>query len=151
MAAAAALAAGGKAGAAPPVTLTLPNGTCVAMPQAVVMIGSSSDADLRMEGANIAPSHARIEFKGGRLFCTALAADTDALLAPTHCWMDGVELRPGVGYMVAPGTRIGVGSQQNCVECSFEEGGSSAIAEMLLQGLAAGASKEVREKLQGGT
>ncbi|KAL4457751.1 hypothetical protein ABPG75_012616 [Micractinium tetrahymenae] len=145
----AAAAAGDQAGAAPPVKLTLPDGTSLGMPQAAVVVGSSGDADLQVQGANVAAQHARLEFKCGRLFCTALAGDPDLLLAPTHCWLDGVELRPGVSYMVAPGARIGLGAPDTCLTCSFEEGGSSAVAEMMLKGFASTASKEVQEKLGG--
>lgn len=35
--------------------------------------------------------------------------------------------------MVAPGARLTVGTQENCITCSFQEGGSSAMAEMLLK------------------
>jgi hypothetical protein len=66
------------------------------MPQAALIIGSAEDADLQLQGSNIAAQHARLEHKGGRLFCTALGGDPDLLLAPTHCWLDGVELRAGV-------------------------------------------------------
>lgn len=78
------------------VTLTLPCGTELAMPKAALVIGSAADADVRLEGSNIAPQHVRLEHKGGRLFCTALSGDPDLLLSATHCWLDGVELRPGV-------------------------------------------------------
>ena len=144
--AAAAGGGGSGSGKAPPVALTLPDGSSVAMPQAAIVVGSGADAGLQLPASpNLAPAHARLEFKSGRqafrvsptycvvrraapstlmfapvvpplhqcnckpsvsrpagllpprrLFCTALAADPDALLAPTHCWLDGVELRPGV-------------------------------------------------------
>lgn len=170
--AAARAAAGGGKAAAPPVTLTLPCSTSMAMPQAALVIGSAADADVQLEGSNVAAQHARLEWRGGRLFCTATSGDPDILLAPTHCWLDGVELRPGVmscsaacwrcpwascvapalpcpiipdypwrwtgrrlqvSYMVAPGARIAVGSQDTCLTCKFEEGGSSAMTEMLMK------------------
>jgi hypothetical protein len=46
--------------------------------------------------------HAKLEWRGGRLYCTALAGDPDDLLAPTAAWIDGSELRPGVQYLVPP-------------------------------------------------
>ncbi|PRW56301.1 hypothetical protein C2E21_5063 [Chlorella sorokiniana] len=143
---AAAAAAGGSA---PPVKLELPGGTTVAMPSSSLVLGSAADADLQLEGSGVAAQHARLEWKGGRLFCTALSADPDLLLAPTNCWLDGVELRPGVSYMVAPGARLAVGTQDNSLAFAFQEGGSSAMTEMLMKGLAASASKEVQDKLQG--
>ncbi|PSC71612.1 hypothetical protein C2E20_5080 [Micractinium conductrix] len=148
--AAAAGGGGSGSGKAPPVALTLPDGSSVAMPQAAIVVGSGADAGLQLPASpNLAPAHARLEFKSGRLFCTALAADPDALLAPTHCWLDGVELRPGVNYLVAPGAQLAVGTQGTTIACRFEEGGSSAMAEMMMQGLVASASKEVKEKLGG--
>lgn len=96
---AAAGASGG--GATPPVKLTLPDGSTLAMPQAAMVVGSSAEADLRVEGPGVAAQHACLEWRSGRLFCTALAADPDLLLAPTHCWLDGVELRPGVSAVPA--------------------------------------------------
>lgn len=85
--------------------LTLPSGTTLAMVQATVVVGSAPDADLQLEGSNVAAQHTRLEWRGGRLFATALSGDPDVLLAPTHCWLDGVELRPGVSYMVGAGRR----------------------------------------------
>lgn len=38
-----------------------------------------------------------------------------------------------VSYMVAPGARIGLGSQDICLMCAFEEAGSSAMAEMMMK------------------
>ena len=84
------------AAAGPAVTLILPDSSSLPMPQAVLVIGSTADADLQLQGSNIAAQHARLEHKGGRLFCTALGGDPDLLLASTHCWLDGVELRAGV-------------------------------------------------------
>lgn len=35
--------------------------------------------------------------------------------------------------MVAPGALIGIGTQDTCLACSFEEAGSSAVAEMMMK------------------
>jgi hypothetical protein len=40
---------------------------------------------------------------------------------------------PQVNYLVAPGARLAVGSLDTCLTCNFEEGGSSKMAEMLMQ------------------
>jgi hypothetical protein len=40
---------------------------------------------------------------------------------------------PQVNYLVAPGARLAVGSPDTCLTCNFEEGGSSKMAEMLMQ------------------
>lgn len=55
--------------------------------------------------------HARLERKGGRVFCTALAGDADDLLSDTHTWLDGSQLRHGVAYMVAPGAQLAFGER----------------------------------------
>lgn len=58
----------------------------------------------------VAESHAKLEYKSGRLFCTALLGEF--MTDPTLTWIDGVELRPGVAYMVAPGAIIAFGEQR---------------------------------------
>ena len=99
----------------------------------------------------VAADHARLEVKCGRLFCTALAAaDPDALLSPTFTWIEGHELRPGVAYMVSPGAALGVGDLgTQLLITEFTEGqGSSAMADMLMQGMASQASQEVQDQLK---
>jgi hypothetical protein len=55
----------------------------------------------------------------------ALHAGHRAMTSPPPCTQ--------VSYLVAPGARIAVGSRDNCVACSFQEGGSSGVAEMMLK------------------
>ncbi len=55
--------------------------------------------------------HAKLERKGGRVFCTALAGDEDDLLGETHTWMNGTGLRHGVAYLVAPGSTLAFGAK----------------------------------------
>jgi hypothetical protein len=43
--------------------------------------------------AAVQPQHARLERKGGRLFCVALSGDADDLLSDTHTWLNGSQLR----------------------------------------------------------
>lgn len=64
----------------------------------------------------------------------------DALLAPVRPTHARVQ--------VAPGARLAVGAPDTALAFAFAEGGSSAMAEMLMQGLAATASQEVREQLK---
>ena len=88
--------------------------------------------------------------KGGRLYCTALAAaDPDTLLSPTATWIDGIELRPGVDYMCSPGCTLAFGQAGTVFVAEFSEGagGGGAMAEMLMKGMANGASQEVQDKL----
>ena len=96
--------------------------------------------------------HAKIEYKSGRLFLTALyAADPDNILSSTATWLEGTELRLGVNYMVAPGSKLTFGTADgNALVAEFEEGGGAGgLADMLMKGMASQASKEVQEKLQG--
>jgi hypothetical protein len=43
----------------------------------------------------VAPEHARIERKAGRVFCTALVGDEDDLFSDTYTWVDGNQIRKG--------------------------------------------------------
>ena len=38
-----------------------------------------------------------------------------------------------MNYLVAPGAQLAVGTQGTTIACRFEEGGSSAMAEMMMQ------------------
>lgn len=116
------------------------------------MVGTAPSADIPAQGADVVAEHARLEFRSGRLFCTALhAADPDALLSPTATWLAGSELRPGVAYMVAPGGTLSFGVEgANALTAEFEEaGGGGAMAEMLMKGMAAGSTNaEVKDRLK---
>jgi hypothetical protein len=114
------------------------------------VVGSGASADISIQADGIAPEHARFEFKGGRLFCTALSAkDQDNMLSPTATWIEGNELRPGVNYMVSPNATLSFATAgSNTLIAEFEEGsGSGAMADMLMKGMASQASKEVQERL----
>ena len=58
---------------------------------------------------SVYPQHARLEVRGGRAFCTALVGDEDDLTSKSYTWMNGVELRTGVQYMVGPGASLSFG------------------------------------------
>lgn len=98
------------------------------------------------------PEHARLEWKSGRLFCTALfPVDPDDLMSPTRSWIEDSEMLPGVAYMVAPGTCMSFGEWgANTIVAEFSESSAdSSIANMLMKGMASQASSEVRSKLEG--
>lgn len=99
----------------------------------------------------VASEHARLESKGGRLFCSAIApCDADDLLAPTGVWLNGVELRSNVSYMVAPGNELSFGEKCNAYVAEFDAAdsavsGGQGMSEMLMRGLAQQASPEVQK------
>jgi len=149
--------------------------------QAAVLVGSGASADVRMDAPNsetlinaearywicswhelaasppflyhfaVAAELARLDFKSGRLFCTALAAaDPDSLLSPTFTWLEGSGLRAGVAYLVAPAATLAFGEQgASLVVTEFTESGNNAMADMLMKGMASQASKEVQDRLGG--
>jgi hypothetical protein len=114
------------------------------------VLGSNASSDIVIKGDGIAPEHARFEFKGGRLFCTALSAkDPDDLFSSTATWIEGIELRPGVAYMCSSNATLCFGLPgSNTLKAEFEESNSGgAMADMLMKGMASQASKEVQERL----
>lgn len=120
------------------------------MPKPVVVVGCQAQADVKLVGQQVDAEHAKLELKGGRLFCTALSGDPELLLSPTRCWLDGSEMRAGVAYMVAPGACLAFGTPENTVTVQFaEQGGSNAMADMLFKGMASQASEEVQQHLDG--
>lgn len=132
------------------VTLACPDGTAIPIAKDVFTVGSASDADLRVTNSAVEQRHAQLERKGGRVFITALAGDPDDLLSDTHTWLNDSELRHGVAYLVAPGSRLSFGSQEQQYTLQFEEVGSASPAmEMLMKGMASGGSDEVRKQLEG--
>lgn len=72
------------------------------------------------------------------LMCSAVAASAIVLHVPRQflavsAACHASRLPAQVNYMVAPGARIGVGSQDACLTCTFEESGSSAMAELMMK------------------
>lgn len=136
------------------VSVRTPSGARLKLSKDTWTVGSSQGADLVVQGPQVLAEHAKLEWRGGRLYCTALAGDPDDLLAPTAAWIDGSELRPGVQYLVPPNAVLRFGTAADGAAgytVEFEEqSGSDALAGMLLQGLASGASKEVQDRLREG-
>ena len=94
---------------------------------------------------------ARVEKGGGEsvddLGLSLLAADTGVFL-------EGTQMRMGVDYLVSANGVISFGEEGNeCFVVEFEEqiraaGGEDAVSKLLMRGMAAGASKDVREALE---
>ncbi len=93
----------------------------------------------------VAESHAELRVSSGRMYCTALVGE-DQLTSPSYTWIDDVELRAGVGYLCAPGAALRFGDGSAWV-ADFDEQGSDAMAELLMQGFVSRMSPEMREKL----
>ncbi|BDA42220.1 hypothetical protein COCOBI_03-1070 [Coccomyxa sp. Obi] len=128
--------------------LRTPDGATKDFDQATVSIGSSNSVDYRIEGPNVAAEHAQLTQKSGRTFCTALLGDEEDLNSTTYTWLNGGQIRKGVAYLVAPQSELAFGEPENVHVVDFEEaGGSNAMFETLLKGMAAGASEDVRKQL----
>ena len=69
-------------------------------------------------------------------------------------FLEGSQMRMGVEYLVSPNAVISFGEEGNeCFVVEFEEdssgsSGGDAMSKLLMQGMAAGASKDVREALE---
>lgn len=112
-------------------------------------MGTAKDCDVTLSGANIEAKHARIFPRSGRVFCRALRGDPEDFKAKTHTWiLPDTELRPGVDYMLAPGTQLTFGAMEaEPVTVQFEET-ADAAAQVMMDLMASAASPDVREELQ---
>jgi hypothetical protein len=84
------------------------------------------------------------------LFLTALSGES--VLDPSGAFIDGEELRPRVGYVLASGSVLafgGDGSGGARFVVRFEEPtGGGPLAAMLLAGATAGASADVKAAME---
>ena len=53
------------------------------VPQDVITVGSAPSADLRIQSANVAAEHARVERRGGRTYVLALQGKEEDLQSKT--------------------------------------------------------------------
>lgn len=116
-----------------------------------VIVGSDGGAEAQVSGTNIAGQHASVELRGGRMFCKALVGDGSNFLADTYTWMlPDTQLRPAVDYMLSPGCELSFGELgSNVWSVEFkEQETSSAMADMLLDGMVQGAKPEVQDALR---
>ena len=102
--------------------------------------------------------------KSGRVFArvdagkSADAADLDLdlgmslLAADSGVFLAGTQMRLGIDYLVSSNATLCFGEEGNeCFVVEFDEESSSggdAIGKMLMQGMAAGASADVRDALK---
>jgi len=127
-------------------------------------IGPSSSAEMKVA------SHPRLDpqvscavyAKSGRVFArvdagkSADAADLDMgmslLAADSGVFLAGTQMRLGIDYLVSSNATLCFGEEGNeCFVVEFDEESSSggdAIGKMLMQGMAAGASADVRDALK---
>jgi hypothetical protein len=130
-------------------------------------IGPSSSAEMKVA------SHPRLDpqvscavyAKSGRVFArvdagksadAADAADLDLgmslLAADSGVFLAGTQMRLGIDYLVSSNATLCFGEEGNeCFVVEFDEESSSggdAIGKMLMQGMAAGASADVRDALK---
>ena len=130
-------------------------------------IGPSSSAEMKVA------SHPRLDpqvscavyAKSGRVFArvdagksadAADAADLDLgmslLAADSGVFLAGTHMRLGIDYLVSSNATLCFGEEGNeCFVVEFDEESSSggdAIGKMLMQGMAAGASADVRDALK---
>lgn len=97
----------------------------------------------------VALEHAKLEFKYGRLFCTALLGKEDKLDAASLTWIDGAQLLTGIRYLVSPGSRIAFGSESSSIRVDFqEEGGIAFMLEDMIRAWAAKCCKESRKEVE---
>jgi pSer/pThr/pTyr-binding forkhead associated (FHA) protein len=119
-------------------------GKNIQMDKPCYIIGSNSSNDIVIPTAQ--PEHAKLEQRSGRLFLKAKTGDPDSILSSTGVFLQQSELRPGVDYLVAPNSTITLGSTSIIIDFT-EQGGSNAMAELLLKGMAGNASDEVKKQL----
>ena len=103
---------------------------------------------------------AALEERGGRVFLTALAdgpgGGSDLLLPEAESvWLDGSPVRAGVAYSVSPAGGVVTLSPDGpplvvSYDVADDGGGADALARLAAGALAAGASAEVRARLEEG-
>ncbi|KXZ48831.1 hypothetical protein GPECTOR_25g416 [Gonium pectorale] len=98
---------------------------------------------------HVAEQHALITQKGKQTFLKPLVGES--LLDESRCWKDGVALRPGVSYVLANGSQLAFGTEGQALTIQFDEGaGSNPLMEMMMKGMIANSSQEVKKAMGGG-
>jgi len=148
--------------AAGPVELTCVGSGDTKVINGPILVGSAKACDIQIVSAQ--PRHAKLEVKGGRLFCTALTAGTKPIPDPSDIYamppssqvsqvfIDDNEIRPGVAYLVAPAATIRFGTDPSDALATWvahfeEQNNTSPIMEMMMKGMAQSASEDVKKKL----
>ena len=102
----------------------------------------------------VAPQHAQLIKKGAQVFLLPLTGrDEDALATwsgRSGCFINGTEARSGVRYVLGNGSRLAFGSDTagDYVVNFTESSGANPLVSLLMDGLAAGASPDVRDALK---
>ncbi|GLC45518.1 hypothetical protein PLESTB_001202300 [Pleodorina starrii] len=129
-------------------TLTDRHGKSTTYSKAQNIIGSSPSCDIKIDGAQVAAEHAAIIQKGKQTFLKPLVGES--MLDDSLSWKDGVALRPGVSYLLATGCSLAFGTSERSFTIQFEEGsGSNPLVEMMMKGMLANSSGEVKKALGG--
>ncbi|GIL73927.1 hypothetical protein Vretimale_5123 [Volvox reticuliferus] len=127
-------------------TLTDGQGQSITYNKAQSIIGSSSSCDVKVAGPQVAAQHAVIIQKGKQTFLKPLVGED--MLDDSRSWKDGVALRPKVSYVLASGCRLAFGTPETSFTIGFEEGtGSNPLVEMMMKGMLANSSPEVKRVL----
>ncbi|EFJ42282.1 hypothetical protein VOLCADRAFT_121550 [Volvox carteri f. nagariensis] len=128
-------------------TLTDSKGKSATYTKAQVTIGSSSSCDIRVTGPQVAEQHATIIQKGKhQTFLKSLVGED--MLDDSRTWQDGEPLRPRVSYVLASGCKLAFGTPDQVYTIAFEEGtGSNPLVEMMMKGMLANSSVEVKKAL----
>jgi hypothetical protein len=96
-----------------------------------------------------------VEVKSGRTFLTAQknADSLNLFTARSATWLNGSEIRPGVAYMLAPGSTVSFGAEAAAaggvgftVQTPEEKSAASPLMQMMMQNLAQ--SDEVKKRLE---
>eukprot|EP00775_Hariotina_reticulata_P004609 gene4609-4863_t len=94
----------------------------------------------------VAPEHAELQQKGKQVFLKALQGEF--VFDRTYTWIDDAEARPNVSYVLASGSVLSFGNQQQSYSIEFEEpAGSNPLLEMMMKGMAASAAPDVQKEL----
>lgn len=107
---------------------------------------------MRLSGADVEEQHARFALRSQRVVCRALTGDPDDPRSETRSWvLPDAPMRAGVDYLLAPGSRLSFGRLgDNVVVVNYEVasgGGEEAMAQMLMDGMAQGASGAVKARI----
>ncbi|KAF8060012.1 hypothetical protein HT031_004950 [Scenedesmus sp. PABB004] len=124
--------------AAPSAFRLLPAGGGAALEfsgQDKLLVGSGPGAGLQLAG--LAAEHAEVSQKGKQVYVKALVGG-ESVFDSTCTWIDGVEARPHVGYVVASGAALAFGGERGPGELAFtvefdQPSGANPLVEMMMQ------------------
>jgi predicted component of type VI protein secretion system len=129
------------------------NTTCL---QEDIVIGSSPDCQLQVQGDNVGRHHARVFKRNGSIFCRAMLGNEEDSNAETFTWLvPDTPLLAGVDWMLSPGDQLAFGASKAIVATLEFDAPTSAPSsedfmalERVLDAMVAGSSEEVKLALQ---